>query len=147
MALTTALQDLEFLVLADNISAPAQQGSIRLPHTFWGSGSSLSRSLADAELQAPGRDHPLSFRAVVVALPAYPRTLSWKPPTVCEPGGDSNAQGQHGQEGQRGLDFLGSSIPESRQQHYDWLGHWELAEQTIMSGISYTFELRLLKKR
>ena len=63
--------------------------------------------LADAELQAPGGDHSLSFRAAVVALPAHPRTLSWQPPAIRQPGGDTDAQGQHGQEGQCGSDSTG----------------------------------------
>ena len=99
MALTAALQDLEFLVLADStfqrLLNKDQYGSLTL---FGGQA-----------LVCPGAS--LSLGATVVALPAHPRTLSWQSPAVRQPGGDSDAQGQHGQEGQRGSDSPGIVDP------------------------------------
>ena len=74
MALTTALQDLEFLVVC------------------------------------PGASLTQSYKRQGGITPSLLELLS-QPPTVRQPGGDSDAQGQHRQEGQRGPDSSGIVDP------------------------------------
>ena len=125
MTLTNALQDLEFLVLAICPGASLTQNYKRQGEVTPSLLELLSWHCLHIHGLCPGRRPPYASPAVIQML-----------------------KDNMDRKVNVALICLGSSIPVSRQQHYDWLsrareayslGPWELAGQTILfleSGVS-----------
>ena len=143
MALTAALQDLEFLVLADStfqhLLNKDQYGS----RTLFGGQA----------LVCPGASLTQSYRRQGGITPSLLELLWWhclrihglcpgNHPPYASPAVIQMLKDNMDRKINVALIPLGSSVPVSRQQHYDWLcqardayslGHWKLTQQTILS--------------
>ena len=135
MALTAALQDLEFLVLAESTNQHLLNKDQYGSRTFFGGQA----------LVCPGASLAQSYKRQGGITPSLLELLSWcclRIHGLCPGNHPPYASPAVIQMLNVALIPLRSSTPASRQQHYDWLcqardayslGHWELTQQTILS--------------